>query len=179
MAGGGECPAQCADEHLHYCRREQGPTYHRGWCDTLVNFFNRTGTQDPRLRLIQPTRAKQDTNNGPRVTLDSLYPHMGRYCRKGVLSSPTQGAAYHPPAALMYILRDVLVDGKNHALDADATWPELLRPRPRAPTLVWLVTTDAQCTQAAQQAQLWANRWWYRWGRASPGPGGYPAVLPC
>ena len=28
-----ECHDQCADEHLHYCRHEQGPTNHPGWRD--------------------------------------------------------------------------------------------------------------------------------------------------
>ena len=33
-------------------------------------------------------------------------------------------------------------------------WPEPLRPRPHAPTPVWLVTTYDQCTRAAEQARL-------------------------
>ena len=54
-----ECLNQCADEHLHYCRREQEPTNHPEWGDALVHLFHTTGTRDPRLRLIHPTRAKQ------------------------------------------------------------------------------------------------------------------------
>ena len=76
-----ECLNQCANEHLHYCCREQGPTDHPGWRDALVNLFHTTGTQDPRLRLIHPTRGKQDTHIGPRVTLDSLHSHLGGYPR--------------------------------------------------------------------------------------------------
>ena len=33
-------------------------------------------------------------------------------------------------------------------------WPKPLCPWPHAPTPVWLVTTDDQCTQATEQAQL-------------------------
>ena len=46
-----ECLNQCADEHLHYCRRELGPTEHPGWRNALVHLFHTTGTRDPRLRL--------------------------------------------------------------------------------------------------------------------------------
>ena len=63
-----ECLNQCADEHLHYCRREQEPSNHPGWRDALAHLFHTTGTRDPRLRLIHPTRAKQDAQTGPRVT---------------------------------------------------------------------------------------------------------------
>ena len=59
---------QCADEHLHYCCRKQGPTEHPRWRDTLVDLFHTTGTRDPRLRLIHPRRAKQDAHTGPQVT---------------------------------------------------------------------------------------------------------------
>ena len=55
-----ECLNQCADEHLHYCRREQEPTNHPGWRDALVHLFHTTGTRDPRLRLVHPKRAKQE-----------------------------------------------------------------------------------------------------------------------
>ena len=47
-----ECLNQCADEHLHYCRRKQEPTDHPGWHDALVHLFHTTGTRDPRLRLV-------------------------------------------------------------------------------------------------------------------------------
>ena len=43
--------------------------------------------------------------------------------------------------ALIYILCDVLVDGEYQAPNADVVWPEPLRPRPHAPTRVWLVVT--------------------------------------
>ena len=148
---------QCADEHLHYCCREQGLTDHPSWRDPLVNLFHIAGTQDPRLRGLHPRRAKQDARTGPRVTQDSLHLHVGGYCCQGNLSPPTQGAAYHPPAALMYILGDVLVDGEHQAPNADVAWPEPLRPRPHARTPVWLVTKDDQCARAAKQAQLWAE----------------------
>ena len=57
----------------------------------------------------------------------------------------------------MYILWDVLADGEHQACNADVAWPEPLRPRPQAPTPVWLVTTDDQCAQAAEQTQLRAD----------------------
>ena len=69
-----ECLDQCADEHLHYCRHEQGPTNHPGWRDALAHLFHTTGTRDPRLRLVHPTRAKQDAHTGPRVTPDGPAP---------------------------------------------------------------------------------------------------------
>ena len=49
-----ECLNQCADEHLHYCRREQEPSDHPGLRDALVHLFHTTGTRDPRLRLVYP-----------------------------------------------------------------------------------------------------------------------------
>ena len=104
-----------------------------------------------------PTLPKLDAHTGPRVTPDGLHLHVGGYCRRDGLSPPTRGAAYHPPAALMYILRDVLADSEHQKPNADVAWPELLRPRPHAPTLLWLVTTDDQCTQATRQAQLRAE----------------------
>ena len=76
-----ECLNQCADEHLHYCRREQEPTNHPGWRDALVNLIHSTGTRDPRLRVVQPRRAKQDAHTGPRVTPDGLHLHVGGYRR--------------------------------------------------------------------------------------------------
>ena len=83
-----ECLNQCADEHLHYCRREQEPTNHPGWRDALVHLFHTTGTRDPHLRLVHPTRAKQDAHTGPRVTPDGLHLHAG---------ATAAGAAYPPP----------------------------------------------------------------------------------
>ena len=153
-----ECLNQCADEHLHYCRCEQGPTDHPGWRDALVHLFDTTVTRDPRLRLIHPTRAKQDAHTGPEVTAAGLHLHVGGYHRQGSLSPPTQGAAYHPPPALLYILRDVLADGEHQAPNADVAWPEPLRPPPHALTPLWLVTTDDQCARATEQAQL-RNEW--------------------
>ena len=149
-----ECLNQCANENLHYCRREQEPTNHPGWRDALVHLFHTTGTRDPCLRLVHPTRAKQDAHAGPRVTTDGLHLHVGGYRCRGSLSPPTQGAAYHPQAALLYILRNVLADGEHQEPNADVAWPEPLCPRPHAPTPVWLVTTDDQCTRATEQVQL-------------------------
>ena len=126
-----ECLNKCADEHLHYCRREQEPTNHPGWRDALVHLFHTTGTWDPRLRLFHPTRAKQDAHTGPRVTPDGLHLHVGGYRRRDGLSPPTRGAAYHPPAALMYILRDVLAESEPQEPNADVAWPEPLRSRRR------------------------------------------------
>ena len=83
--------SQCADEHLRYCCREQEPTNHPGWRDALVHLFHTTGTRNPRLRLVHPTRAKQDAHTGPRVTLDGLHLHVGNYCRQGGLSPPRGG----------------------------------------------------------------------------------------
>ena len=114
-----ECLNQCADDYLHYCRREQGPTDEPGWRDALVNLFHTTGTRDPRLRLIDSTRTKQDASAGPRVTLDGLHLQVWGYCRQGSLPPPAQAAAYHPRAALMYILSDVLADSEHQAPNAD------------------------------------------------------------
>ena len=86
-----ECLNQCAGEHLHYCRREQEPTNHPRWRDALVHLFHTTGTRDPRLRLVQPTRAKQDAHTGPRGTPDGLHLHVGGYRRQGGLSPPHGG----------------------------------------------------------------------------------------
>ena len=107
-----ECLNQCADEHLHYCRREQEPTNCPGWRDALVHLFHSTGTRDSRLRLVHPTRAKQDAHTSQQVTPDALHLDVGGYRRRGGLSPPTRGAAYHPPAALMYILCDVLAENR-------------------------------------------------------------------
>ena len=145
---------QCTDEHLHYCCREQGPIDHHGGRNALVNLFHTPRTRDPRLRLLDPMRAKQDAHTGPRVIPDGLHLHVGSYYRQGIVSPPAQAAAYHPPAALMYINRNVLMDGKQQEPNADVAWLEPLRPRPHAPTLVMLVKADDQCAQAAEQAQL-------------------------
>ena len=91
---------------------------------------------------MHTTRARQDAQTGWRVTPGVLHLLVGVYCRKDDLSPPTQGTAYHPPAALMYILREVLVNGEHQAPNAGVAWPEPLRPRPHAPTPVWLVPTD-------------------------------------
>ena len=169
-----ECLYQCADEHLHYCRRELEPTNHPAWRDALVNLFHTTGTQDPRLRLVHPTRARQDAHTGQRVTLDGLHLHVGGYHRQGGLSPPTQGAANHLPAALMCILRDVHAESEHQEPNADVAWPEPLRPRPYAPTPVWLVTTDDQCAQAAGQARLRAEWVIVQVGAGQPKPRGLP-----
>ena len=169
-----ECLNQCADEHLHYCCREQEPTNHPGWRDALAHLFHTTGTRDPRLRLVHPTRAKQDAHTGPRVTPDGLHLHVGGYRRRDGLSPPTRGAAYHPPAALRYILCDVLAESEHQEPNADVAWPEPLRPRPHAPTPLWLVTTDDQCTQATGQAQLRAEWVIVQVGAGQPEPRGLP-----
>ena len=148
-----ECLNQCADEHLHYCGRERQPTNHPGGRDALVHLFHTIGTRDPRLRLVHRTRAKQDAHTGARVTPDGLHLHVGGYRRRGGLSPSRRGAAYHSPAALMYILHDVLAEREHREPNADVAWPEPMRPRPHAPTPVCSVTTDDQCTRAAGQAQ--------------------------
>ena len=169
-----ECLNQCADEHLHYYRREQEPTNHPGWRDALVHLFHTTGTRDPRLRLVHPTRAKQDAHTGPRVTPDGLHLHVGGYRGQGGLSPPTRGAAYQPPAALRYILHDVLAESEHREPNADLAWPKPLRPRAHAPMPVWLVTTDDQCTRAAGQAQLQAEWVIVQVGAGQPRPRGLP-----
>ena len=169
-----ECLNQCADEHLHYCCREQEPTNQPGWHDALVYLFHTTGTRKPRLRLVHPTRAKQDAHTGPRVTLDGLHLHVGGYRRPGGLFPPRRGMAYHPLAALMYILHDVLAEREHREANADVAWPEPLRPRPHAPTPVWLVTTDDQCTRAAGQAQLQAEWVIVQVRAGQPRPRGLP-----
>ena len=100
-----ECLNQSADDHLHYCRCEQGPTDHPGWRDVLDHLFHTTSRRDPRLRLIWPRRAKQDAHTGPQVTSDGLHLHVGRYRRQGSLSPPhagggipsSGGPSVHPP----------------------------------------------------------------------------------
>ena len=169
-----ECLNQCTDDYLHYCRREQEPTNHPGWRDALVHLFYTTGTRDPCLRLVHPTRAKQDAHTGPRVTPDGLHLHVGGYRRQGSLSPPTQGPAYHPPAALMYILHDVLAEGGHPEPNADVAWPEPLCPRLHAPTPVWLVTTHDQCTRATEQAQLQTEWVTVQVGAGQPRPRGLP-----
>ena len=169
-----ECLHQCADEHLHYCRCEQEPTNHPGWRDALVHLFHTTGTRDPRLRLVHPTRAKQDAHTGPRVTPDGLHLHVGGYCHRGSLPPPTQGAAYHLQADLLYIVRNVLADGEHQEPNADVAWRESLCPRPHAPTPIWFVTTDDQCTRAKEQAQLRAEWVIVQVGAGRPGTHGLP-----
>ena len=171
-----ECLNQCADQHLHYCGRKQEPTDHPGCRDALVTLFHASGTREPGPRLMHPGRAKQDAHTGQRVTPEGLHFQVGGYRRKGNLCPPTQGAVYHLPAAHMYILRDVLVDGEHRAPHADVASPEPLRPRPQARTPVWLVTTDEQCVQAAECAKLSA-----KWGvvQVGVGPWNYAAVPPC
>ena len=123
-------------------------------------------------------RAKKDAQTGLQVTPDGLHLHVGGYRRQGTLSPPTQGASYHPSAALLYILRDVLADGEHQARNADVAWPEPLRPRPHAPTPVWLVTTDDQCARATEQAQLRADRVIVQVGEGQPSPVDSPAAPP-
>ena len=74
----------------------------------------------------------------------------------------------------MYILRDVLAESEHQEPNADVAWPEPLRPRPHAPTPLWLVTTDDQCTQAAGQAQLRAEWVIVQVGAGQPEPRGLP-----
>ena len=140
----------------------------------MVHLFHTTGTRDPRLRLVHPTRAKQDAHTGPQVTPEGLHLHVGGYRRQGGLSPPARGAAYHPPAALMYILRDVLAESEHQEPNADVARPERLRPRPHAPTLLWLVTTDDQSIQAAGQAQPRAEWVILQVGAGQPKPRGLP-----
>ena len=140
----------------------------------MVHLFHTTGTRDPRLRLVHPTRAKQNAHTGPRVNPDGLHLHVGGYCRRGGLSPPTREGAYHPPPALRYILHDVLAESEHREPNADVAWPEPLRPRPHALTPVWLVTTDDQCTGAAGQVQLQAEWVIVRVGAGQPRPRGLP-----
>ena len=155
---------------------EQEPTDHPGWRDALVHLFHTTGTRDPRLRLVHPTRARQDAHTGPRVISDGLHLHVGGYRRQGSLSPPTQGAAYHP-AALLYVLRDVLADGEHQEPNADVAWPEPLCQRPHAPTPIWLVATDDQCARATEQAQLLAEWVIVQVGAGQPRPRGLPGSI--
>ena len=152
-----DCLGGCADEDLHYC-----------------HLFQTTGTRDPHLRLVHPTRAKRDAHTGPRVTPDGLHLQVGGYRRRGALSPPTRGAAYPLLAALMYFLHDVLAESEHREPNADVAWPEPLRPRPHAPTPVWLVTTDDQCTRAAEQAQLQTEWVVVQVGAGQPRPRGLP-----
>ena len=97
-----ECLNQCAAEHLYYCSREQGPIDHPGWRDALVHLFHITGTQDPRLSLMDATRGKQDAHAGPWVTPDVLHLHVGAYRRQGSLSPPHAGGGV-PPASSPHV----------------------------------------------------------------------------
>ena len=108
------------------------------------------------------------------MTSDGLHLHVGGYRHQGSLHPPTQGAGYHPPAALLYILRGVLADGEHQAPNADVPWPEPLRPRPHPPTPVWLVNTDDQGARAAEQAQLRTEWVMVQVGGAQPRPLGLP-----
>ena len=92
-----ECIYQCGDEHLHYCRRKQGPTNHPGWRDALVNLFHTTGTPHPRLTFIHPTRAGHDANTGPQETSDGLHLQVADYRCQGKMSPPCAGGDI-PPA---------------------------------------------------------------------------------
>ena len=74
----------------------------------------------------------------------------------------------------MYILHDVLVESEHQEPNADVAWPEPLRPRPHARTPVWLVTTDDQCTRAAEQAQLQTEWVVVQVGPGQPRPCGLP-----
>ena len=74
----------------------------------------------------------------------------------------------------MYILNYVLVEGEHREPNAVVAWPEPLPPRPHAPTPVWFVTTDDQCTRAAEQAQLQAEWVIVQVGTGQPRPRGLP-----
>ena len=74
----------------------------------------------------------------------------------------------------MYILHDVHAESEHREPNADVAWPEPLRPRPHAPTPVWLVTTDDQCIRAAGQAQLQAEWVIVQVGAGQPRPRGLP-----
>ena len=113
------------------------------------------------------------------MTPDGLHLHVGGYRSQSSLSPQTQGAAYQPSAALIYILRDVLADGEHQAPNADVAWPEPLPPRPHALTPVWLVTTDDQCARATEQARLRTEWVIVQAGEGQPRPVGYPAAPPC
>ena len=72
----------------------------------------------------------------------------------------------------MYIPQDVLAESEHREPNADVAWPEPLRPRPHAPTPLWLVTTDDQCIRAAGQAQLQAEWVIVQVGAGQPRPCG-------
>ena len=108
------------------------------------------------------------------MPLDGLHLHVGGYRRWGSQSPPTRGASYHPLAALVYILRDVLAESEHQEPNADVAWPEPLHPRPHAPTPVWLVTTDDQCTRAAEQELLQTEWVVVQVGAGQPRPRGLP-----
>ena len=74
-----QCLNQCADEHLHYCCREQEPTDQPGWRDALVHLFHTTGTRDPRLRLVHPEKAKQDAHTGPHWRCSKILRSRARW----------------------------------------------------------------------------------------------------
>ena len=97
-----ECTHQCAQEHLHYCRSEQGLADLPGWREALVNLLHTTGRRDPRLRLIHPTRAEEDANTGPRVSPQGLQLHVGGSCCKGDLRPPYKRGGI-PPAGSPHV----------------------------------------------------------------------------
>ena len=100
-----ECLNQCADEHLHYCCCKQEPPDQPGWRNAPLHLYTTTGSRDPRLRLINPTRVKQDAHTVPQVTSDGLHLHIRGYRRQGSLSPlhaeggipPTGGPPVYPP----------------------------------------------------------------------------------
>ena len=152
-----ECPHQCAEEHLHCCRRKQGPRDQPGCCKALVSLFHTTGTHDPRLRLVHPTRAKQHAQTSPGLTPNGLHLNVGGFPCKGDPTPPQKGL--HPTRRRPYFtFSATLVDGVHQEPNADVTWPESMRAQPQAPMPVWLVTTDEHCAQAAEQSLLW-NGW--------------------
>ena len=78
----------------------------------------------------------------------------------------------HLLSPLLYILCDVVADREHQATNADVAWPEPLRPRPHAPTPVWLVTTDDKCPRAIEQAQLRTEWVMVQVGEGQPRPRG-------
>ena len=118
---------------LRTAKLQHRDTYRLAVPHALVHLFHTTGTRDPRLRLVHPTRSKQDAHTGPRVTPDGLHLHVGGYRRRDGLSPPTRGAAYHPPAALMYILSDVLAESEHQEPTGHGT-PPWTREEPRTHT---------------------------------------------
>ena len=98
------------------------------------------------------------------------------YCRREQEPDrpPRVARRFGPPAALLYILRDVLADSEHQDPNADVAWPEPLFPWPQAPAPVWLVTTDDQCARAMEQPQLQAEWVIVQVGAGQPRPRGLP-----